>query len=173
MEKNELLDWLKTIVIAVIIAVVIKGFIFETVKVSGSSMEPTLNNGDGIVISKMDYRISKPKKGDIVVFKYPLDPTQNFVKRIIAVENQRVKVEDNRVYVDDIELNEPYAIYGHDKDFSEAIVPKDMVFVLGDNRPLSKDSRYEEVGFIPSSNLVGKAVLRFWPFTKLSIFVFR
>ncbi|MGI6697957.1 MAG: signal peptidase I [Clostridiales bacterium] len=161
--KSQAREWLESIVIAVVIAIVIKAFVFETVLVEGSSMLPTLKDSDRLAVNKIGYLLGKPEHGDIVVFEYPSDPSLIFIKRVIAVEGDSVEIKDHRVYVNGTELEEPYISEKPLGDFPEVVVPPNTVFVLGDNRNDSRDSRYADVGFIPLKNIRGEAVFRLWP----------
>jgi len=167
--KKEILDWLKTIVFAFVIAMLIKTFLFEIVSVDGNSMYPTLHNGEKLIANRLVYRFEKPQRGDIIIFRYPSDPKWNFIKRVIAVEGDSVEIKNGKVLVNNREINEPYinemtlGYYKLDK------VPQNTVFVLGDNRNNSKDSRFPDVGPVPLKNIVGKAVFRIFPFTRFGI----
>lgn len=175
---KQLLQLGKTLVIALIVASLIIMFVFETVSVDGTSMYSTLHNNDRLVIEKVSYRFEKPKKGDIIVFKYPSDTSKKFIKRVIAVGGDKIKISNDRVYVNGKKIYEPYAYFidgSNDviqdyriHNYGEATVPKDSVFVLGDNRYNSLDSRFEdEVGFVNDKLIIGKEFLRIYPFNKI------
>lgn len=161
--KSQVREWIESIIIAIVLAIVIKAFLFETVLVDGSSMLPTLRDRDRLAVNKIGYRFDGPRYGDIVVFEYPGNPSLIFIKRVIGVEGDRVEVRDHRVYLNGVELDEPYINEKPLGNFSEVVVPPDTVFVLGDNRNDSRDSRFSDVGFIPLENIRGEAVLRIWP----------
>lgn len=161
--KSQAREWIESIVIAIVIAIVIKAFVFETVLVEGSSMLPTLKDRDRLAVNRIGYRLGKPEHGDIVVFEYPADPSLIFIKRVIGVEGDRVEIKGHKVYVNGLELDEPYINEKPLGDFPEVVVPPGTVFVLGDNRNDSRDSRYTDVGFIPLENIRGEAFLRMWP----------
>ncbi|MCM8710606.1 signal peptidase I [Clostridium sp. SYSU_GA19001] len=165
---KEIVELVKSIVIAIIAAILIITFVFETVSVDGQSMFPTLDHKDRLIVEKVSYYFRKPEVGDIVVFKYPADTREKFIKRVIAVSGDKVKIEDNKLYVNGIEKNEPYLnekiINGY---YPETTVPKNTIFVLGDNRNNSKDSRFPDVGFINLKLVVGKASIRIYPFNKI------
>jgi len=169
-QKSELFEWIQAIVFAVVLAFIIRTFLFEFILVEGSSMVPTLHDGDRIAVNKLIYRISKPKSGDIVIFRNPGDPSTNFIKRVIGVEGDRVAIRDGAVYVNDKKLDEPYINEVTIGNFDEITVPKDTIFVLGDNRNHSRDSRDPGVGCIPLGNLFGKAKLRIWPISDIEWF---
>ena len=162
---KELIGIAKSIIIAVILALLIINFVFETVSVEGRSMFSTLDNKDRLIVEKVSYYFSKPKPGDIVVIKNPQNIKERFIKRVVAVAGDRVKIENNKLFINDKPKDE---IYIHDNimtDFEEITVPKNTVFVLGDNRNNSKDSRM--VGSIDLKLVVGKATIRLYPFDKI------
>jgi len=168
---KELTEFIKSVIIALVMALLIITFIFQTVSVDGSSMFPTLKNKDRLILEKVTYYFRKPKIGDIVVFKYPSDKTQKFIKRVIGTEGDTIKILDHKVYVNDKQLEETGYIYEemaspNDINFKDGVkVPKGTIFVLGDNRNNSRDSRFSDVGFIPLKLVLGRAVFRLFPFT--------
>lgn len=161
--KSQLREWIESIIIAVIIALVIKAFFIETIQVDGSSMLPTLNNGERLVVNKIGYILGKPEKGDIVIFKYPANPSLIFIKRIIGVSGDTVEIRNHKVFVNGYELDETYIMEKTIANYPAATVPENTVFVLGDNRNYSKDSRYPDVGFVPLKNVKGEAFIKIWP----------
>ncbi len=163
---KELIELGKSIVIAIIAAFLIITFVFETVSVDGHSMDPTLNNKDRLIVEKVTYYFKAPKPGDIVVIKYPADPKEKFIKRVVAVGGDRVKIENNKLYINDKPKDEPYILEQNMRDFNEVTVPQNTVFVLGDNRNNSRDSRYPDVGFVDYKMVVGRAALRIYPFSR-------
>jgi signal peptidase I len=167
MIKN-IIELVKSIGIAIIAAILIITFVFETVSVDGYSMFPTLNHKDRLIVEKVTYYFRKPKVNDIIVLKYPADTREKFIKRVVAVAGDKVKIEDNRLFVNGKEKEEPYLnenfINGY---YSETIIPENTIFVLGDNRNNSKDSRFPDVGFVNIKLVVGKAALRIYPFNNI------
>lgn len=161
--KSQKKEWLESIIVAIVIAIIIKAFVFETVLVDGHSMLPTLRDRDRLAVVKIGYLFDGPGYGDVVVFRYPADPSLIFIKRVIALEGDRVEIKNHRVYVNGTRLDEPYINEKPIMDYPEAVVPPNTVFVLGDNRNDSRDSRYPDVGFIPIRNIRGQAVGRMWP----------
>ncbi len=161
--KSQTREWIESVVIAVILAIIIKAFVFETVLVDGSSMLPTLKSKDRLAVNKIGYRLDRPQYGDIVVFEYPADPSLIFIKRVIGIEGDRIEVRNHRVYINGTELEEPYVNEKPLGNYPETVVPPDTVFVLGDNRNDSRDSRFADVGFVPLDNIRGEAVIRMWP----------
>ncbi|MGI6119711.1 MAG: signal peptidase I [Desulfosporosinus sp.] len=128
------------------------------------SMEPGLISGDRIIVNKLVYRGWAPGRGDIVVFAFPKDLKRTFVKRIIAVEGETVELRDNVVLVNGEDIEEPYVKPGDYPPYGPEVVPEGKVFVLGDNRRESEDSR--EWGLLPKSYLLGKAWLVYYPFQR-------
>lgn len=167
-------DWLVSIIVAVALAFCIRTFLFEPYLVEGSSMYPSLVNHERLVVDKLSYFITDPKKGEIVIFRYPKDESRDFIKRVIATGGDTIEMRDGHVFVNDVELNEKY-IYLNDpkganlSDFDKTVVPQDTIFVLGDNRNNSKDSRFADVGFVPLKLVKGRAVAAFWPIDKFRI----
>lgn len=165
--KNIIKD-ISSYVIVILIVVIIRVFIFDPVRVDGPSMDTTLANGQILILDKMSYRKNDIKRFDIVVIK--LD-NKKIIKRVIGLPNEVVEVKDNTIYINGKEINDPYASTDTD-DFNMAEIglikiPGDSYLVMGDNREVSLDSRYKEVGTIKREKILGKATLRVWPFTKI------
>lgn len=165
--KKEIKEWIEAIVIAIILAMLIKTFVIEIFEVEGHSMYPTLKDGERLVVNKFVYRFSEPERGDIIIFKYPGDPHYDYIKRVIGIENDVVEIKDGKVYLNDKVLEENYISEPTPGNFGPEKVPEDHYFVLGDNRNNSKDSRFPSVGFVPDENLKGKAVFIIWPLNQL------
>jgi len=176
--KNKLLDkkdekkvkpmWrelIETVITAGIIAFVIITFIGQVTVVKGASMQDTLFNSERLICNKIVYRFTEPEHGDIVIFKPPIDQNHNYIKRVIAVEGDRVKIIDGIVYLNGEKLEEDYIEHRSYETMPEVTVPKDSYFVLGDNRANSSDSRFW--GFVPEENIIGRASVVFWPITRL------
>ena len=160
---DEVKDWVVSIAIAVILALVIRFFIVELYVVDGPSMRPTLQSGERLVVNKFIYRFKEPTYDDIVVFRYPRDTSRDFIKRVIAVPNDTIEIKEGRVFVNDILLNEPYILEKTRTEYPKVTVPEGTIFVMGDNRNNSEDSRFSDVGFVPFELVKGKAILVFWP----------
>lgn len=156
----------ETVVIALILAFLIRSFVVETILVDGPSMEPTLHSGERLLINKFVFRFRVPETGDVVVFKYPEDPRRDFIKRVIAHEGQTVEIRGGQVFVDGVPLNENYTLSPASGDFPKTKIAPEAIFVLGDNRNNSQDSRFPGVGQVPMKNVKGKAFIRFWPFNR-------
>ncbi|HOB20617.1 MAG TPA: signal peptidase I [Candidatus Atribacteria bacterium] len=166
---RELKGWVFSLMTAVIAALLIRAFIIETVLVEGSSMRPTLNNNERVILYKTGYLLGTPRRGDIIVFRTPKDQRVNYVKRVIGLPGETVRITDGTVYVNGVPLTENYILAPPMQDYDELKIPEGMYFVLGDNRNNSKDSRDGEVGLIPGKNIKGKAIFRIWPINKISI----
>ena len=165
--KKELKEWVQSIILAVIIAFFLKTFIVDFNYVNGSSMYPTLVDGDRLIVNEIGYRFGEPAYGDIVTLHY--DQNTEYVKRIIGKGGDKIKIVDNVVYRNGEPLEEDYINTEDYADFPEVTVPAGKYFVLGDNRANSSDSRYVDLGFVDRSAIVGKVFFRFWPFTNFGI----
>lgn len=157
--KRFALDILETIMLAVVLYLAINA-VSARVRVDGTSMVPTLQNGEYILINKLAYQFSEPERGDIIVFSYPDDNGQDLIKRVIGLPGDTVKIENGVVTINGKILEEPYIaqppIYT-----GEWVVPAGSLFVLGDNRNDSRDSH--QWGLLPQENIIGKSVLIYWP----------
>lgn len=129
------------------------------------SMEPGFVPGDRIIVNRLSYRMWAPTRGDVIVFAFPKDLKRTFVKRVIAVEGETVELRDNKVFVNGVAIEEPYVKQGDYPPYGPEIVPVDKVFVLGDNRRESEDSR--EWGLLPKNDLLGKVWFIYYPFQRL------
>ncbi|MCF8010693.1 MAG: signal peptidase I [Clostridiales bacterium] len=161
-QKSSVIELLESVVIAVVLAALIRIFIFSPFYIPSGSMEPTLQVGDRIIVSKINYRFTEPERGDVMVFKFPEDPNKDFVKRVIGLEGETLFFRDSQLYVDEEPVEEDYLpedMQFH--DFGPYEVPEDSYFMMGDNRNNSDDSR--RWGPMPEENIVGEAVLIYWP----------
>lgn len=153
------LDMLETIILAVVLFVGINA-VSARVRVDGFSMRPTLEDGEFVLVNKLSYVFSETKRGDIIVFHFPLNPDEELIKRVIGLPGDRIMVQNGQVAVNGVTLDEPYIaqtpLYS-----GEWTVEEGYLFVLGDNRNNSNDSK--DWGFLPMENIVGKAVLIYWP----------
>ncbi|CCO08474.1 signal peptidase I [Desulforamulus hydrothermalis] len=167
-KKSALREMLESIVIAVLLAAVIRLFILEPFYIPSGSMEPTLLIGDRIIVSKITYHLREPQPGDIVVFKFPLDPSRNFVKRLIARGGDTVEIKDSVLYINGKPVPEPYLPKDLTfQDFGPQTVPPGHYFMMGDNRNNSDDSRVW--GFLARDLIVGKAEVIYWPLNRISL----
>ncbi len=167
LRKKEWYDFVETILFAFILAFLIKSFILQISYIPTGSMIPTLNDGEAVLVVRIPYYFREPERGEIIVFKYPLDPSKEYVKRLIGLPGDTVEIKQGNVYVNGKLLEENYVKRKSDDNHGPIKVPKDSYFVLGDNRPVSVDSRYW--GFVPKKNLVGKALLLLWPPQRIQI----
>jgi signal peptidase I len=150
----------ETIALTLIIFLVIR-FAIQSYRVSGPSMLPGLQTDDYVLVNKIAYLFHAPERGDVIVFHYPLDTSEDFIKRVIGLPGDTVSLDNKTVQVDGVALHEPYISEAYNPSGKTIKVPMDEYFVLGDNRPLSDDSR--DWGFVPKADLVGKAVIVYWP----------
>ncbi|MCT4562955.1 MAG: signal peptidase I [Maledivibacter sp.] len=168
--KKEIFEWVKTIVISVIIALMITMFIRPTL-VKGHSMYPTLEPNNYLIINKIPYMIHEPERGDIVVFKSSLKTLngkeKDLIKRVIAVEGDELVVNDGKTYLNGEEIKENYINENYTGGEVDIKVPKGQVFVMGDNRGNSLDSRDERVGTVDVHTIRGKVLVRLFPFNKI------
>ncbi len=168
------LHWFRDLLFSVVIAVILIVFIYQPVKVEGTSMAPALKDQERIFINKFTYRfgLGDIQRGDTVVFWYPRDPSKSYIKRIIGIPGDRVHIDAGAVFVNGQALKEDY-VTDHDgiswpsfpNSDTEDLVPAGKYFVLGDNRAYSSDSR--SWGFVPRENIYGKAVFAYWPPTRM------
>lgn len=187
--KSSLRENTEAIIIAIIIAVFIRAFIIQAFKIPSGSMLETLQIGDQILVNKFIYGVklpftdgktiipvNDPEKGDIIVFKYPEDPSKDFIKRVIATEGDTIEIVNKKLYVNDrLVENEPYAAYKNKNEIYPArlsardnipkiIVPENKLFVMGDNRDNSHDSRFW--GYVDIKAVRGKAFIIYWSWNK-------
>ena len=185
--KSAIREWIEAVVFAAFLAFcVIRPFIVQAFKIPTGSMRPTLLEGDRILVNKFLYGakvpftnfrlpgLRKPQTGDVVVFIYPEDKSRDFIKRLVATENERVKISNGVIYVNGKPLDSPVfsGIYyynrgGYAGEGKEIVVPLGYYYVLGDNSGSSRDSRYW--GFVPKANILGKAFLIYWPLNRIRI----
>ena len=165
-------EFLKIILIAAVIVLPIRYFIFQPFIVKGESMMPNFQSGDYLIVDELSYLVSKPHRGDVVVLKYPLDMSQRFIKRIVALPGETVEIKNGKITItkdsNTIVLNEKNYLpnlSGTDGDIRMTL-DGDNYFVFGDNRDHSYDSR--KWGILPKQDIVGKAALRLFPITSLS-----
>lgn len=156
-------ELLQTLLIAGLLFLAVN-LVTARIRVEGNSMEPSLHDGEFVVVNRLAYRWSEPTRGDIVVFRFPLDPERRFIKRIIGLPGDIVRVDGGRVFVDGVPLEEPY-IAAQPRYAGQWTVGPQEVFVLGDNRNNSSDS--QNWGMLPLEDILGKAILVYWPPSEL------
>ncbi|MXY01588.1 MAG: signal peptidase I [Acidimicrobiales bacterium] len=165
-----LLSWTWVLLAAVTLALLMRTFLIAAFYIPSESMEPVLEIGDRLLVSKLSYRIGDPEPGDVVVFRTPpsMQPAQTaeLIKRVVAVGGQQVEAVNGRLIIDGSPVDEHYlSTEVYTRDFGPVLVPAGYVFVMGDNRRSSQDSRV--FGAIPENEIVGRAFARFWPPTRL------
>ena len=162
--KTEVLSWVKTILLALILAGAVNSFLIVNAEVPTGSMENTIMAGDRILALRTSYWFDEPQAGDVAIFRYPDDPTGDtlYVKRIIGEEGDVILVEDGEVYVNGEVLTEEYIAETTEGDFGPFVVPEDSYFMMGDNRNHSLDSRYWDDKFVHEDEILGKVVLRYY-----------
>ncbi len=189
-KKEILKEYLQAIITALIIALFIRTYVVQAFKIPSGSMVPTLLVGDHLLVNKFIYGIKlpfsdkriltirKPQRGDIIVFRYPEDPSRDFIKRVIAVEGDVIEERNKVVYVNGVPLNEPYVQHTDRRlsspfeprdNFGPFIVPKNKLFVMGDNRDQSYDSRYW--GYVDMKDVKGKALILYWSWDRERNFI--
>jgi signal peptidase I len=159
--------WLRDLIISLAISAFIIIFIYQPVKVEGTSMMPSLDDQERIFVNKFVYRLEPIERGDIVVFRYPRDPSKSYIKRVVGVAGDHIRIDGGQVYVNDEALDEDYVppAYTDARSYPPAVVPPNSFFVLGDHRSMSNDSR--DFGPVNQSYIYGKAVFGYWPMDKL------
>lgn len=155
--------WIRDLVISALASVLIITFLYQPVRVEGTSMLPRLEDSDRLFINKFVYHISAIERGDVVVFHYPRDPAKSYIKRVIALPGDQIRIDHGRVWVDGKYLNEPYVpnFYRDNRSMTEMTVPPDCYFMMGDHRSISSDSR--DFGPVERDLIYGKAVFIYWP----------
>lgn len=185
-KKSAIRDWAESIIIAFLLALVIRAFLVQAFKIPTGSMRMTLIEGDLILVNKFIYgakvpftnmrlpALRAPKRGDVVVFIYPEDKSKDFIKRLVGLPGDVVAIKGGSIYINDKPASEQvfkenYYYYrgqlGSPDD--KMVVPADSYLVLGDNSATSKDSRYW--GFVPKNNLLGEAIIVYWPLTRIKL----
>jgi len=168
--KSAFREYTEAIIIALVLALVIRTFVVQAFKIPSGSMLPTLQIGDHILVNKFIYRFQSPHRGDIIVFKYPRDEGRDFIKRVIGVPGDKLMIREKQVFINDRPLSEPYVIHT-DPEIQEApysprdfygplIIPPGKYFMMGDNRDHSMDSRFW--GLLDQDKIRGKAFLIYW-----------
>lgn len=168
--KSPMRELLETIILALVVALVIRTFVVEVYRVDGSSMENTLHSEERVLVNKFIFRfgLRPPHPGDIIVFQYPKQPDRDFIKRVVAVAGDTVEIRGGKVFVNGRPFPEAATVRLSNRDFGPYQVPPNSVFVLGDNRNNSEDSRY--FGEVPLANIRGLAFARIWPLGRISGF---
>jgi signal peptidase I len=159
--------WLRDLVISLAISSFIIIFLYQPVKVEGTSMMPSLDDQERIFVNKFVYRLEPIERGDVIVFRYPRDPSKSFIKRVIGIAGDHIRIDNGQVFVNDRPLQEEYVagMFTDERSLTELTVPARSYFVLGDHRSMSNDSR--DFGPVNSKLIYGKAVFGYWPMDKM------
>ncbi len=167
--RREVRAWTRDLLLAIGLAMVIIIFLYQPVKVEGTSMAPLLTDQERIFINKFVYRFEPIERGDVVVFWYPLDRSKSFIKRVVGLPGEMVEIRQGRVYVNGKRLQEPYvpAHFTDGSTYGPVRVPPDEYFVMGDHRASSNDSRV--FGPVPNRYIYGKAVFAYWPMDRFGL----
>jgi signal peptidase I len=165
--KRVVSGWLRDVIISLAVSAFFIIFLYQPVKVEGTSMMPTLQDQERVFINKFVYKLEPIERGDVIVFRYPRDPTKSYIKRVIAVAGDSVRIEAGVVLVNGHRISEQYLprMYEDVRSYPDTVVPPHGYFVLGDHRNLSNDSR--DFGSVDEGFIYGKAVFGYWPFARL------
>ena len=166
---REAKEWTHSIIVALVLTLILRTFVIQAFKIPSSSMRPTLLEGDKLFVNKFIYRFHPPTRGDIIVFRYPVDPKKDFIKRLVGFPGETVEIRDGKIYADGKVLDDPasfgkFYYYNHEPyggPGDKVKIPDNSFFVLGDNSANSTDSRFW--GFVPRKNILGRAIFRWWP----------
>lgn len=168
---KQLLQWAAAIILAAAVAIAADHFLIVNAQIPSGSMENTIMPGDRIIGNRLSYTFADPERFDIIIFRYPDDESQLFIKRIVGLPGETVEITDGKIYIDgsaepldDVETKEPTS-----GTFGPYKVPEDSYFVMGDNRNNSLDSRFWENTFVSRDEILGKAVFRYWPLTEIKL----
>jgi signal peptidase I len=162
---KELKSWILIIVLALLFSFLIRTYIIQPYRVDMTSMVSTLYPNDLVLVDKLSYRLHQPSRGDVIVFQPPLDTKDKYIKRIIGLPGETIEIKNNTVYINEKPLNEPYINSPMLGDMQLTEIPDGYIFVMGDNRSVSLDSR--SFGSVRISSVVGKAVVVYWPLNHL------
>lgn len=162
-------SWVRDLLVSVIVAVFIIVFLYQPVRVEGTSMLPRLEDQDRLFINKLAYRVGEIHRGDVVVFQYPLDRQKSYIKRVIALPGDDLRIDHGQVFVNGKRISEPYVPprYADDRSLPDGTVPPNSYFVMGDHRSISSDSR--EFGPVDRALIYGKAAFVYWPFDQVGV----
>jgi signal peptidase I len=160
-------EWMETLITTLLIFLLVETFVVQGFKVYGSCMEPNLYTGERLLGNKLVYHLHGVHRGDIVVFRPPHKPDTPFIKRVIGLPGETIAIHHNRVYINGVSLREPYLRFAWHDDRPAERIPPGMLFVMGDNRDNSSDSR--SWGELPVRNVEAKAWLRYWPLSRVKV----
>ena len=165
---KEIFSWVMVFVVAFALAFTINKVVYFKVVVPSASMETTIMTGDKVIAFPLAYKLSKPKRGDIIVFPFPDDEEVDYIKRVMGLPGETIEGKDGLVYIEGVPLNEPYVKETLNSDFGPYTVPKDSYFMMGDNRNDSADSRFWTNTFVKKDKIKGKAIFKYPKFTWLN-----
>ena len=167
--KTVMRSWLRDMVVSVLVSAFIIFFLYQPVRVEGTSMLPRLEDQDRLFINKFAYRVGEIHRGDVVVFLYPHDHSKSYIKRVIALPGDKLRIEQGRVYVNGLLIPEPYVPERFTDDRSEAqiVLPPNEYYVMGDHRSISSDSR--DFGPVGRDLIYGKAAFVYWPMEQAGV----
>lgn len=157
-------DTLKALFLSLLIVLPIRFFIFQPFIVQGASMEPNFSSGDYLIVDELTFRFRSPERGEVIVFKYPFNPSQKFIKRVIGLPGETVEIKNGKVYINDQVISENYLEYGITYPNLKVVLRDDEYFVLGDNRVDSLDSRV--FGVVKKDEIIGRVLLKIFNFNK-------
>ncbi|NPV86150.1 MAG: signal peptidase I [Anaerolineae bacterium] len=163
--RGFILETLQTLILAVVLYFLIDTVVAR-VRVENISMQPTLQPGEFILVNKFAYRLGEVRRGDIIVFQYPQNPQEDFIKRVIGLPGDHIQIDEGRLIVNNHLISEDY-ISSPPAYSGEWVVPENNLFVLGDNRPQSSDSH--SWGFVPMENVIGRALMIYWPLDEMRV----
>ena len=158
--KSVARELLETIVLTLVIFLLVRTVV-QNFRVEGMSMEPNFHDGQFLLINKLAYRLGEAQRGDVIVFRYPLDPSRDFIKRVIGLPGETVEIRNGQVYIDGQFIDDPAAVNEASYNLAPTVLGPEELFVLGDNRPNSSDSH--SWGTLPVDLVIGKVVLSYWP----------
>jgi len=168
-KKSWVREWVETIIVALVLALIIRTFVVQVFFIPTGSMEPTLEVDDRIIVSKFFYKLKGPERFDIAVFRYPHnkpdEPKRDLIKRIIGLPGETIEARKGIVFINGKELSEEHTMRRDISDFGPVKIPGDAYFMMGDNRMNSSDSRVW--GYLPKKYLIGPAFIRIWPLSRL------
>ena len=168
-ERNPLRLWLRDLLVSVAASFMIITFVYQPVRVEGTSMLPELRDQDRLFINKFAYHFESISRGDVVVFHYPRDPSKSYIKRVIALPGDTLRIDEGRVYVNGKRIAEPYVPlrFRDDRSMAKMVIPSNDYFVMGDHRSISSDSR--DFGPVPRNLIYGKAAFIYWPADNMGV----
>lgn len=159
---NEIVDWIKSLAIAGLLAIIIHAFFFAVIVVSGPSMETTLHDGERLIMNKIVYNFNEPERGDIVIFH--ANEKDDYIKRVIGLPGETIEYRNNQLFINNEPVDEPYLGDTYTRNFGPEVIPENTVFVMGDNRMESQDSR--ALGSISTDQIIGRVKLLIWPLNR-------